>query len=226
MHVTTVVAVGNSLPELGVQVATPTPSTMSNMAGDVYETISPEGLSVLLIMSAWGLITGGVVSCTVTLKLPAIELPESSVAVQVTDVVASSGKVLPEAGEQVNVTEASAISVAEAENVTAAPDGPVASAMMSAGKVRIGSVVSCTVTLKLPVAVLPRVSDAEQLTAVVPIAKVLPEAGEQVTETGPSTASFAVGEKVTIAPEDPVASTIILAGRLNTGGVVSTGAML
>ena len=40
---------------------------------------------------------------------------------------------------------------------------------------------------------LPWVSAAEQLTVVVPSAKVLPEAGAQVTTSVPSTASVAVG---------------------------------
>ena len=43
-------------------------------------------------------------------------------------------------------------------------------------------------------AVLPCASAAEQLTAVVPIANVVPEAGEQFTATEPSTRSFAEAE--------------------------------
>jgi hypothetical protein len=139
------------------------------------------------------------------------------------------GKVLPEAGTQVTDNEPFTRSDAEAEYETIALEGLVASDVILDGSVRVGAVVSCTVTLKLPLEVLLLVSDAEQLTAVVPIGKVLPEEGAQVTGTEPSTASFAVGaEYVTVAPEDPVASTAISAGRLITGGVVSAtiGAML
>ena len=78
-----------------------------------------------------------------------------------------------------------------------------------------------TVTLKLPVARLPCVSVAEQLTMVVPTANVLPDAGEQRTFTLPSTRSAADVVKSTIAPDGPVASRVIAAGSVNTGGVVS-----
>ena len=48
------------------------------------------------------------------------------------------------------------------------------------------------VTVKLPVAVLPDGSLAEQVTVVVPRGKVLPLVGVQVTGTIPATASLAV----------------------------------
>ena len=164
-------------------------------------------------------------SWTVTLKLPLAVLLCASVAEQFTAVV-PAGKVLPEAGEQVTATAPSTRSNAEAVNDTAAPATPVASVVISADNVRTGAIVSCTVTLKLPLAVLLLKSDAEQLIAVVPRAKVLPEAGEQVTGREPSTASFAVTEKLAIAPEGPVASRVISAGSVRTGGVVSSGAVL
>ena len=55
-----------------------------------------------------------------------------------------------------------------------------------------GAVVSVTLTLKEPEAVLPAASLAVQVTTVVPRAKTLPEAGVHETATDPSTASFAV----------------------------------
>src|SRR5512138_912808 len=57
-----------------------------------------------------------------------------------------------------------------------------------------GVVVSTTVTWKLPNAMLPDASLEKQLTVVVPTAKDEPEAGTQLTEVGPSTASFAEAE--------------------------------
>lgn len=68
---------------------------------------------------------------------------------------------------------------------------------------------SSTVTTKDVWAALPRVSLAEQITVVGPSANVLPDAGAQLTGRTPSTTSDAVGfVYVTIAPLDPVASTV------------------
>ena len=147
-------------------------------------------------------------------------LPAASIAEQVT-VVVPSGKVEPEAGEQVAATEPSTISVAEAEKLATAPEGPVASRIILAGTVTVGGVVSTTDTLKLALPVFPDASVAEQLTVVVPRAKVEPEAGEQVAARGPSTRSLAEAVKEMVAPEGPVASTVIFAGSVTEGAVVS-----
>ena len=163
---------------------------------------------------------GGVVSRTVTVKLPLAVLLWASVAEQFT-VVVPRANVLPEAGEQLTATGPSTRSLADAEYETAAPDGPVASAVIFAGSVRVGGVVSRTVTVKLPLAVLLWASVAEQFTVVVPRANVLPEAGEQLTATGPSTRSLADAEYETAAPDGPVASAVIFAGSVRVGGVVS-----
>ena len=101
------------------------------------------------------------------------------------------------------------------------PDGPVASSVMLAGKVSVGGVVSWMVTFKLPLVVLPALSVAEQSTLVVPSGNVLPEAGVQDTVTEPSTMSVAEAEKVTTAPDGPVASAVISPGRVRIGAVVS-----
>src|SRR5258705_14022436 len=85
----------------------------------------------------------------------------------------------------------------------------------------VGGVVSTTTTWKEPVATLPDRSLAEQCTVVAPRAKTEPEAGTQVTATGPSMLSMAVATKVTVAPPGPVASTLKSAGRVSTGGVWS-----
>src|SRR5437879_5280894 len=76
-----------------------------------------------------------------------------------------------------------------------------------------GAVVSRTVTLKLLLAVFPWASVAEQVTVVVWIANVDPDAGAQVTGRLPSTLSLAVGlVYVTTAPLGPAASTVTFAG--------------
>ena len=59
------------------------------------------------------------------------------------------------------------------------------------------------------------------MTVVVPKENTEPETGEQVTATAPSTTSFAEATKLTGAPEAFTASTVILEGSVNTGGVVS-----
>src|SRR5947209_1447585 len=81
--------------------------------------------------------------------------------------------------------------------MTVAPPGPVASAVMSAGSVSVGAVVSWTVTSNVP------------------------DAGRHVTGTLPSTASSADGEKVTAAPAGPVASSVMSPGSVSTGACVS-----
>jgi len=67
--------------------------------------------------------------------------------------------------------------------VTTAPEGPVASWIMLAGRVRAGGIVSWTVMWKDAEPMLPAASAALQLTRVVPRAKVLPEAGVQLKLT-------------------------------------------
>ena len=98
----------------------------------------------------------------------------------------------------------------------------MASAISLAGTVTAGAVVSCTVTVKLSVPVLPASSVAEQMTVVVPSAKVEPEAGSQVVVTEPSTASLAEAVKVAVAPAAEVASLVMLPGTVTAGAVVSS----
>jgi hypothetical protein len=182
----------------------------------------PFGPSASALMSAGTLLrTGGVVSWTVTAKLLLPVFPCASVAWQLTFVV-PSGNVLPEEGEQLAARGPSTRSFPEAEKLTAAPEGPVASAVIGEGTLTSGGVVSRTVTLKPSGAeVLPCESVAVQNTVEIVMGKVLPEAGEQSGVTGPSTRSLAEAEKLTVAPEGPVASVTIGPGRLMTGGVVS-----
>jgi hypothetical protein len=67
---------------------------------------------------------------------------------------------------------------------------------------------------------LPLASVALQLTVVVPIAKVLPDAGVQLIVGFGSTLSVAAIAHVTTAPPGPVASLVELEGRggVNVGG--------
>jgi hypothetical protein len=164
---------------------------------------------------------GAVVSRTITVNLALALFPRASVAVQVTD-VAVIGNVVPEAGEQLGAMLPFTRSLADAENVTAAPLGPVASVVMSAGTVTTGGVVSRTMMLKVLVAlVLPEASVAEQLTTVVVIGNVLPDPGAQVTAGAGSTRSEANAKYVMTAPLGPVASAGGSTGTVTVGAVLS-----
>ena len=66
--------------------------------------------------------------------------------------------------------------------MTTAPEAPVASLVMFAGTPLIVGAVSVTVTLKVPVASLLLLPTAVQLTVVVAIGKVEPEAGVHLKE--------------------------------------------
>src|SRR5262245_13931212 len=83
-----------------------------------------------------------------------------------------------------------------------------------------GVVAPITCTVKRAVVVLPRVSDDEQVTTVLPTGKT-PD-GEQLTGRAPSTASFAVtGPNETDAPEALVAVAVTVdAGRFDSTGPV------
>src|SRR5258706_221521 len=104
-------------------------------------------------------------SVTVTVKVLVAVLPAASFAVMVT-VVVPRPNVLPETGEVVTVGALTA-SVAVGANVTTAPAALVASTMRLDCAAMIGAVVSRTVILKMPVAVLPEVSLAVAVTNVV-----------------------------------------------------------
>jgi hypothetical protein len=185
-------------------------------------------------MFAGTLSTGGVVSpldsVIVTVNDLVAVLPCASVAVHVI-VVVPIGKVEPELSPTVGadvhdgVIEPSTRSVAVgAAYVSTLPAGLLVVSVMFAGTVIVGGVVSVTVTVNEALAVLWCASVAEHVTVVVPSGNVDPEVWSQVTPTGPSTRSFAVGfVKVATAPDALVASTVMFAGTPESiGGVVST----
>src|SRR5258707_3431145 len=96
------------------------------------------------------------------------------------------------------------MSVALAVKVAAAPEAPVASTIILAGQVTVGGVVSWTLTVKVQVPVLVWASVAEQVTGVVPIAKVLPLAGVQVATAHSSTPSLPMPGKLATPPTHKV----------------------
>jgi hypothetical protein len=158
---------------------------------------------------------------TVTLKLPVATFPRLSEEEHGT-VVEPIGNLEPDAGLQVTARDPSTRSSAFAVKTTTAPEGSEAVVEMSGGSRRVGAVVSTTVTSRVFVPVLDRLSDAVHVTLVTPTAKTLPEGGEHVTARVPSIASDALVVKVTGAPDGPVASTGDGCVVVTVGGVVST----
>src|SRR2546422_2866291 len=196
-------------------------STLS-VAVTVKVTMAPEGPVASACIEGGTVRTGGVVSITVTWNNPVTVFPWESDAEQTTFVVTKTGKIDPEAGEHATATGPSTRSVADAEYVTTAPLGPVAEAVISAGSVRVGGVVSRTVIVENAEPTLLAASVAVQVTAVVPNGKVEPEDGEQVRVRDPLTRSVAEAENVATAPAGPVASKVTGNPDIDTsGGVVS-----
>ena len=152
MQVTVVTPIGNPEPEPGVHTTGRAPSTASTAeAVNVTTVLGPlEGCT----MGAGSVRTGLTVSRTVTVNVRVPVLPAASVAVQVT-VVVPSGNVAPEAGAHAAATAPLTRSVAVTVNGTTAPADEVASRTIGAGTEIDGAVVSRTVTVKAPVAVLP-----------------------------------------------------------------------
>ena len=79
-----------------------------------------------------------------------------------------------------------------------------------------------TVTVNVPLAVLPMLSVAVAVTVVVPTANVPPLTGEYVMVGVPTLSVALAPLSVTVAPLAEVALTVLFAGRVSTGGVVST----
>jgi hypothetical protein len=88
--------------------------------------------------------------------------------------------------------------------------------------VTVGAVVSCTVIVNELEPVLPSLSVAEQVTVVIAIGKVEPEGGVQVGVRGPSIESLADAVNVITFPLGLVASSVMFAGTVTTGAVVSS----
>ncbi len=199
MLVTVVVPTGKFDPEAGVLVTVPTPGQLS-VAEVVNVTTAPQTPASLLTVMSVGTVSAGFsVSLTVTVNVLVVVLPCASVTVLVT-VVVPTGNVEPEAGVLVTEPTPGQLSVAEVVKVTTAPHTPASLlTVMPAGTVNAGFSVSFTVTLKLPVVLLPCASVAVTFTVVVPTANVEPDKGVLTTVT-PGQLSAAVGVNVTTAP--------------------------
>jgi hypothetical protein len=209
-HVTVVVPTAKLEPETWSQVTGSVPSTTS-----VAEVVNGTGAvdeppAACTVMSAGTESAGGVVSLTVTANASLVLFPAASVAAHFTPVV-PSGNVVPDWRPHPTRSVPSTMSVAETWKLTVAPDGPVASTVKFAGTVRVGGVVSDTVTLKDRIAVILNV--AVQVTAPLPSGNVDPERGSQATAIRFSW-YVAVGKSyVTTAPAALVASATMSSGN-------------
>ena len=114
--------------------------------------------------------TGGVTSLTVTLKVQLFVFPAASVAVAVT-VVVPTGKTEPDAG-LLTIVGAPQLSLPETVKFTTAEQVPTgALTVMSAGHEMVGSSSSVTVTVKLQLGP----AELVQVTVVSPTPKKDPE---------------------------------------------------
>src|SRR5215831_11015919 len=117
--------------------------------------MAPDGHVGSNVILAGQLMTGGVLSITVTVCVAVVELPEPSVAVQVM-VVVPTGKVFPD-GERLTDTEQLSLAVAVPGSTTVSQvvaPGPVY-AVTFAGGVMVGGVLSTTVNVMVFSVTLP-----------------------------------------------------------------------
>jgi len=130
----------------------------------------------------------------VTVKLQFALFLLASDTVQVT-VVTPFWNVEPDGGVQLGVPTPGQLSVAVAfAYVTTREQAPVVVVMeMFAGQLRLGGVVSLTVTVNEQLAGLPAASLTEQLTVVVPLGKTEPLAGLHFGVATPEQLSLTVG---------------------------------
>jgi hypothetical protein len=219
LQVTWVVPSGKTEPEVFVQLTAGGFGSWASVAVAVNVTTAPLADVASTVMFDGTVTTGGVfVLMTVTVKCPVWLFCAASVAVQFT-VFVPIGNAKPEAGVQLGVIVPDTRSVAVALYVTTAVV-PVVVTEMGAGKISVGGVLSCTVTLNDADPCLPRLSDAVQLTVVVVTPNVDPDAGVQFTRaTGPSCVSVALAVNVTTAPLADVASTVMFDGTVTVGAV-------
>jgi hypothetical protein len=219
-QVTVVVPSGNVAPLAGAQLTATVPSTVS-LADAVNVNDAPDAPVASIVAFDGTVMTGLVVSVTVTVNVLLLALPCASVAEHVT-VAGPSANVDPLAGVQAAATPPSTRSLAVAVNVKIAPAALVASTVAFGGTVSVGGVVSRTITVNVPVPVLPWLSTLRHDTVVVPSGNVAPLAGTQTVVTAPLMLSIADALNVNGAPAGPVASMVALPGTVTIGLTVST----
>ena len=124
-------------------------------------------------------------------------LPAASFAAQLT-VVVPMGNAVPDAGTHVIVTPGQLSVAVGAKFTTAVHLAGSVSFVMSPGQAIFGASLSLTVTVNEQLSLLPAASVATDLTVVVPLGNVEPDAGVETTVT-PGQLSLAVTVKLTTA---------------------------
>src|SRR5262245_6519744 len=169
---TWVVPTGNVAPDVLLH-ETEGDGSIASVAVTTNVAVAPLGPVASFVIVPGSATVGGFVSATMMLNVAGADvLPEASFAVHET-VVVPSGNVDPDPGLQTTAGDGSTRSVAPAEKVTKAPPGPVAAAVIGAGTLMEGEVVSATLTVKAAGAeVLFEWSVAVHETVVVPSGNV------------------------------------------------------
>jgi hypothetical protein len=223
VQVTVVEPTGKFDPDGGRQLTVRLVS-QSSVALVVQLTGVPAGSPQAITMFDGQMITGGVVSrMMLTTKLQELDLPQPSVATQVT-VVDPIGKGLPGGGTQITLIPAAAVQSSDAvtEYGTSIPLTPAhTQRVILLGQLIDGGCTSRqTSTSNLHWLALPQSSRATQVTVLTPLGRTDPEGGLQTTPTFVEQSSAAVTVQVTgwLAEQTRTAK---LLGQLMTGGVVS-----
>jgi len=182
-------------------------------------TIAPANEVASAVIGAGQAMEGGVVSTTVIVATHELVLPAPSVAVYVSGLMPNGYVAAPDG--PVTVTGPTTSDAVAAPGATDAPSGDVASAVIGAGHVMEGGVVSTTVIVVTQELLLPTKSVAVYVSGVVPNGYVAAPDGP-VTVTGPAMSDALAAPGTTDAPAGDVASAVTGAGHAIEGGVVST----
>jgi hypothetical protein len=145
---------------------------LSVAVGAVNTTVALQFVPAVAVIATGVVITGAVVSLTVTNCVLVIELPAASVAVHVTTVL-PIGKIPPAGALFVKVTVVQLSAAVGAVNVTVAVHPDPAVAVIATGVVNVGAVTSITITVWVAVVVFPLASVAVHVTVVLPIGNVV-----------------------------------------------------
>ena len=132
-------------------------------------------------------------STTVTVNEQVAVFPDASVAIAVT-VVVPFGKVDPDAGLATTATPGQLSLAVTVKLTTAEQRFAAAGTLIFAGHVITGGWVSFTVTVNEQLDEFPAASLTPQVTVVVPLGKVDPDAGLQVGLPTPGQLSLTAGE--------------------------------
>ena len=182
-----------------------------------------EAVQSMLVL-AGQVMLGPCVSVTVIVWSQVLKLPQLSVAFQVR-VMTWLPAQLPGASESVEVMLATPLqsSTAVAVPVAAGSVEEVQLTVVSGGQVMTGGVVSVTVITLSQVLLLPQLSSAFQVRVMTWLPAQLPGASEsvEVMLATPLQSSTAVAVPVAAGSVEEVQLTVVLAGQVMTGGVVS-----